>query len=612
MVLYPRAGWLLAAACLLCGVELRAQPFTNGGFEIVSGPPISSNTSRTLNPGDTWLTGWSAGGPDGTVTVQNGYVGEYFFGTSEGMTPWQGQQWVIFPDDAPGGSLSQTFQTTVGDYCTTGLEATYVYTAGDPLLGVTVEASDGTVLSNSMYEPYYRDWTNFQLSFIATTPTTTVTFADVSAEADGAYIGLDGVTLVTEPPGWPYIITSPESQTNGAGTLATFTAAAGGSPSTVQWYLGSNAVTNGTNTTLTVIASEATAGSYTAVFSNSVGTNASEAAILTVLQVLTQPLSQTASAGAPVTFNASSTLSAATVQWYLGPNPIPGATSSLLTVQADNQTAGSYTCLFSNGPAATVSAPALLTVLNIPFINESFEETSGVSIAPGDDEEGNPGDTWLTGWNFGGATNGVFVFNGSFLGLNPADGNQWVVFDSQNAPPPGVVSQTFGTAIGQTYLVTFSAIAIYYDGATFKSLAAAALASDGTLLASNDVVPLADWSTNQLTFTARTINTTLAFTDTSTPNLGPSVGLDAVSVVDLSILPPLPNALTPLPSQPASGSFIVQLAGQSGQTYIMETSTNLTAWVPVSTNILASSPVNITNALIPGATGQFWTVVPAP
>jgi hypothetical protein len=609
---FPRMGCVLAVAWLLCGLASQAQQFTNGGFEIIIGAPIPSNSGVTLNPGDTWLPGWSAGGPDGTVTVQNGYVGEELFGTLYGMTPWQGDQWVIFPNDSPGGSLSQTFLTPIGDYCTISFGATFVYLPDYPAIGVTVEASDGSILTNNVYELSWREWTAFQLSFLATTATATLTFYDASTNADGADIGLDGVALVLEPPGWPYVITSPESETNGAGSMATFTASAGGEPSTVQWYLGTDAVPDGTNTTLTVIASGATAGSYTAEFSNSEGTSVSEAAILTVLEAVAQPFSQTANAGVEVTFYSTPNLSGTTLQWFNGPNPIPGATTPFLTVLANNQTAGSYTAQFSLGTATASSAAALLTVLDIPFINGSFEDPS---IGPDNDQVGNVGDTWLTGWTFGGSTNAVFVFDGPFLGLNAADGNQWVVFDSENAPPGGVVSQTFSTTVGQGYLVTFSAMAMDYsvDGDSFKSLSAAALASDGSLLANTGVVPPTDdWSSNQLIFTAQTINTTLAFTDTSTPAAGPSVALDAVTVVDYVFPPPPVPTLTLPASQPASGSIIVRLAGQPGQTCIMETSTNLRTWFPVSTNILTSSTAIVTNVVMPGATRQFWTVVPAP
>jgi hypothetical protein len=70
-----------------------------------------------------------------------------------------------------------------------------------------------------------------------------------------------------------------------------------------------------------------------------------------------------------------------------------------------------------------------------------------------------------------------------------------------------------------------------------------------------------------------------------------------------------PPSLAVMSSAPSSGSFILQLSGISGQTYWMQTSTNLVAWTSVSTNVLASSSVRITNAVIATSSHQFWRVV---
>lgn len=154
--------------------------------------------------------------------------------------------------------------------------------------------------------------------------------------------------------------------------------------------------------------------------------------------------------------------------------------------------------------------------------------------------------------------------------------------------------------------MTFAAAAVYDDGAPFKSLSATATASDGSLLATTNVVPAPTWSTNQLNFTATTINTTLAFTDVSTPALGPSVALDAVTVQSAT------NAvsaqtfnLTALGLDPGASAIVLQLSAPSGQSYILAVSTNLMNWTPVSTNTLSNTPVNITNPLIPGAVQEF-------
>jgi cytochrome c peroxidase len=74
----------------------------------------------------------------------------------------------------------------------------------------------------------------------------------------------------------------------------------------------------------------------------------------------------------------------------------------------------------------------------------------------------------------------------------------------------------------------------------------------------------------------------------------------------------LASSLTAVALQPAAGSFVLQFSGQFGQFYVMQTSTNLTDWIPVSTNILTGSTVNLTNKLIPGAPQQFWRAVTVP
>ena len=62
------------------------------------------------------------------------------------------------------------------------------------------------------------------------------------------------------------------------------------------------------------------------------------------------------------------------------------------------------------------------------------------------------------------------------------------------------------------------------------------------------------------------------------------------------------------PANPAQ--VILQLQGQGGVAYIIQSSSNLTAWLSVSTNSLAgASTVNITNAVDPAVTKQFWRAV---
>jgi hypothetical protein len=67
-----------------------------------------------------------------------------------------------------------------------------------------------------------------------------------------------------------------------------------------------------------------------------------------------------------------------------------------------------------------------------------------------------------------------------------------------------------------------------------------------------------------------------------------------------------PPGLVLVSAKPKSGSFVLQLSGLSGQSYWMETSTNLVSWITVSTNALAYSSVNITNTVNGSSSHQYW------
>jgi hypothetical protein len=78
------------------------------------------------------------------------------------------------------------------------------------------------------------------------------------------------------------------------------------------------------------------------------------------------------------------------------------------------------------------------------------------------------------------------------------------------------------------------------------------------------------------------------------------------SVTVLCLAPAAPS-LGALPVAPGGGKFVLQLKGQAGVPYVLQSSTNLTAWTSVSTNTPASGVLNVTNAVVAG--GQFWRAV---
>jgi titin len=66
-----------------------------------------------------------------------------------------------------------------------------------------------------------------------------------------------------------------------------------------------------------------------------------------------------------------------------------------------------------------------------------------------------------------------------------------------------------------------------------------------------------------------------------------------------------------LMNQPAApgNPFVFQLQGQPGVRYTLQTSTNLTQWISVSTNTFAGSTLNFTNPVTPAASMQFWRAI---
>src|ERR1700743_2704599 len=57
------------------------------------------------------------------------------------------------------------------------------------------------------------------------------------------------------------------------------------------------------------------------------------------------------------------------------------------------------------------------------------------------------------------------------------------------------------------------------------------------------------------------------------------------------------------------GQFVLQLQGQPGVPYIIQTSSNLSNWVSISTNLMSGNLLNLTNNISPGTPQQFLRAV---
>lgn len=178
--------------CLLAWSSLAlAAPFTNGGFEL----PTSQNTIF-LGFGDTFVTGWTHGGNN---------LGEFYtFNNQYGILAGEGNYYIGWgANNAIGGTLSQNFDTVIGDTYTVDylLTTQQLALANLPIQSNTVAAFNGATLLNSVSNSFNMAagiWqAGNQLTFVATSTSTTLVFTDTTAFADGQPInwGLDAVTV---------------------------------------------------------------------------------------------------------------------------------------------------------------------------------------------------------------------------------------------------------------------------------------------------------------------------------------------------------------------------------------------------------------------------------
>ncbi len=207
-----------------------------------------------------------------------------------------------------------------------------------------------------------------------TTTDNNATFSVMVSNSAGNAASSAAILTVNAAAVAPTITSQPASQSVNAGQTATFNVAATGtSPMTYQWSKNSVAISGATSSTYSTPAETTSDNSakFTVAVSNSAGSAASSAAILTVNAVVTapaistQPASQTVLAGQTATFSVSATgTSPMTYQWSKNGVAISGANSSSYTTPAEisSDNSAKFTAVVTNSAGSATSNAATLTV----------------------------------------------------------------------------------------------------------------------------------------------------------------------------------------------------------------------------------------------------------
>jgi len=403
-------GALDTLAGATTSISLTANGVTNPG-------PLSAKVGTVIGSVTFGVTGNGASVPDSWTIASNPPPGLNFQGLTAAGTVKVANPVLSGTPSAAGSYFLDLFSTYQG----TSVEFGYTINVASTGPAFTTQPVNQTVsvgqtatftaaaTSGSTYQ-----WT-FNGGAIAGATSATLTLANVQLTAAGNYqvtaANSGGSTLsniavlsVNTVPTVPTFTLQPVSETVASPSTVVFTAAASGSPApTYQWKFGSAAISTATSARLVVNgATEANAGNYTCVASNSVGSATSQTAALSI-QSTANP-GRLGNLSVRADFTAGQLL---TVGFFTGGTGT-GGTQSLL-VRADGPTlatsfdlagamadpsfqvfpAGQFTVLAANNNWGTPASNAPVVIATdaatgaFPLNSGSLDAAEVVTLAPG-------------------------------------------------------------------------------------------------------------------------------------------------------------------------------------------------------------------------------------
>ncbi len=372
----------------------------------------------STNGGGTWLDIVGATSPRYTLTAtaaENGYEFRAVFAIGGRAATTTAAKLTVEQGASAPASVSQPSATTTAS-ANTAPQITLQPQSESVVKGSPVTFSAGAsgtpepTVQWQVLEAGAGSWTDISgatatsYSFTPTTDQDGNQYRAVFTNAVGSVVSAAATLGVTASAQGPSVVLDPEDDSVPAGSPATFTASASGSPTpVVQWRVSTDngfswAPIPGANSpSYSFTAVPAQSGyEYEAVFTNSAGSATSTPATLTVTPapvapvVSVQPINLSAQAGAGVSFTAQATgYPQPSVEWEVSTDgthwaPIANATSnsySFVATAGDN--GNQYRAVFTNSAGTAITNPATLTVAVVPVAPVVTQQPANQAVISG-------------------------------------------------------------------------------------------------------------------------------------------------------------------------------------------------------------------------------------
>ncbi len=421
----------------------------------------------------------------------------------------------------------------------------------------------------------------------------------------------------------PRIVSQPQPVSVVLGGTASFSVAAAGTGLlTYQWFqttqVGSNppvtlTLTNQTGPTLVLnnVTSNA-AGNYSVRVTGVFGSIASVPARLTLLNnlaITAQPLSRTVTRGSTAVFSVTTSATGPVAyQWrHNGSNLLNASSAALILPAVQLPDAGLYDVIVTDGVTTLTSTPAALFINSPPFITS---QPQGLTAPPGTNVTLSASFEGTAPFSFQWRRNGVAIpgANGPTLSLT----------NVQAGPHAGgyslIISNVFASALSDTAQLVVGIPPVI----GLQPASQAAPVGTNVLLSvtATGITTLAyQWYYVGAPILFAT-NATLTLTNAQTPHTGSYYAQVSDGTITVNSSNAFVRVFTPFtlasPRFTNQQSFSFSFAGDNGQYYRLEASTDLTTWLPVATNLAIRGVADFSDTSISNLPGRFYRVTLLP